>query len=253
MNQLIHCINCEEIFMRTPFDQWPEYEFDSARPFESLRSIERDDFQDFLIHHHGHRLEDLKIIEDSFVSERDYIEPVKISYFKATNGKETFVVKKFRERIDDPLKYELITGDYSLKCIRLEIQTEEIVKQLGREFKEAHLPSNKIAAFIKLYQHIAENIEIQNLERVTEESSNPVEIYYKMDDLSLAYLLRNCRNILNKQEYLDIEPFIQRHKDDGVLLLKATYQIKITKRAKAKKKPVSVPVLLEKKKTAEKE
>jgi hypothetical protein len=74
-----------------------------------------------------------------------------------------------------------------------------------------------------------------------------------MDDLSLAYLLRNCRNILNKQEYLDIEPFIQRHKDDGVLLLKATYQIKITKKAKAKKKPVSVPVLLEKKKTAEKE
>jgi len=253
MNQLIHCVNCEEIFMRTPFDQCPEYEFDSARPFESIRSIERDDFQDFLIHHHGHQLENLKIIEDSFVSERDYLEPVKISYFKATNGKETFVVKKFRERIDEPLKYELIDGDYSLKCIRVEIQTEEIVKQLGREFMKAPLPSNKIAAFLKLYQHIAENIEIQNLERVTEESSNPVEVYYKMDDLSLAYLLRNCRNIFNKQEYLDIEAFIQRHKDDGVLLLKATYRIQITKRAKAKKRPVSAPVLLEKKKAVEKE
>ena len=107
MNQLIRCINCDDIFMRTPFDQWPEYEFDSARPFESIRSVERDDFQDFLIHHHGHRLEDLKIIEDSFVSERDYFEPVKICYFKATNGKERFVIKKFRERIDEPLKYEV--------------------------------------------------------------------------------------------------------------------------------------------------
>jgi hypothetical protein len=198
-------------------------------------------------------MEEIKIIEDSFVSEKDYIEPVKTSYFKATNGKESFVIKKFRERIDEPLKYELIPGDYSVKCIRLEIQTEAIVKQLRREFEAFPLPQNKITAFLKLYQHIAENIDIQNLERVAEESPNPLEIYYKMDDLSLAYLLRNCRNILNKQEYLDIEPFIQRHKDDGVLLLKATYQIKITKRAKAKKKPVSVPVLLEKKKTAEKE
>lgn len=253
MNQLIHCINCDEIFMRTPFDRWPEYEFDATGSIESLRSIERDDFQDFLIHHHGHRMEDLKIIEDSFVSEKDYFEPVKISYFKATNGKESFVIKKFRERIDEPLKYELVPGDYSVKCIRLEIQTEAIVKQLRREFEAFPLPQNKITAFLKLYQHIAEQIDIQNLERVAEESPNPLEIYYKMDDLSLAYLLRNCRNIFNKQEYLDIEPFIQRHKDDGVLLLKATYQIKMTKKAKAKKKPVSVPVLLEKKKTAEKE
>ena len=147
----------------------------------------------------------------------------------------------------------LITGDYSLKCIRVEIQTEEIVKQLGREFMKAPLPSNKITAFLKLYQHIAENIEIQNLERVTEESPSPLEIYYKMDDLSLAYLLRNCRNVFNKQEYLDIEAFIQRHKDDGVLLLKATYRIQITKRAEAKKRPVSATVLLEKKKAVEKE
>jgi hypothetical protein len=239
--------------MRTPFDQWPEYEFDPARPIGSVRSIERDDFKEFLIHHHGHRLEHLKIIEDSFVSERDYLEPVKISYFKATNGKETFVVKKFRERIDEPLRYELITGDYCLKCIRVEIQAEEIVKQLAREFIKAPLPSKKIAAFLKLYQHIAEKVEIQNLERVTEESPNPLEVYYKMDDLSLAYLLRNCRNIFDKQQYLDIEAFIRRHKEDGVLLLKATYRIQISKRAKAKKRPASVPVLLEKKKAVERE
>jgi hypothetical protein len=252
MNQLIRCKNCDEIFMKTPFDQYPEYEFDSTRSIESVRSIERDDFQDFLIHHHGHRLENLKIIEDSFASEKDYFEPVKISYFKATNGKENFVIRKFRERIDEPLKYELVPGDYSLKCIRLEIQTEEIVKELGREFKDAPLPQNKIAAFLKLYQHISDNIDIQNLERVVEECSNPLEIYYKMDDLSLAYLLRNCRNIFNKQEYLNIEAFIHRHKDDGVLLLKATYRIQITERAKAKKRPISAHFFMEKKKAVEK-
>ena len=32
MNQLIRCKKCDEIFMKTPFDQYPEYEFES-RPF----------------------------------------------------------------------------------------------------------------------------------------------------------------------------------------------------------------------------
>lgn len=248
MNQLIHCINCDEIFMRTPFDRWPEYEFDSTGSIESLRSIERDDFQDFLIHHHGHRMEEIKIIEDSFVSEKDYIEPVKTSYFKATNGKESFVIKKFRERIDEPLKYELIPGDYSLKCIRVEIQIEAIVKQLEREFKGAPLPHNKVASFLKLYQRIIKNIDINHLERIPEESQNPTEIYYKMDDLSLFYLLRNCRKIFNGQEYMGIERFIQQHKDDGVLLLKAKFKIQITERAKLKKTTPLPPIPLEKKK-----
>ena len=151
MNQLIRCKNCDEIFMKTPFDQCPEYEWDPSRSPENFRSIEKDDFQDFLIHHHGHQLENLKIIEDSFVSEKAYFEPIKTSFFKATNGKEKFVIKKFREKIDEPLKYQLISGDYSLKCTAIEIQSEEISKQLKRELKPP-LSQTQMDAFLKLYR-----------------------------------------------------------------------------------------------------
>jgi len=60
--------------------------------------------------------------------------------------------------------------------------------------------------------------------------------------------LRNCRNIFKGQEYLAIEEFIHRHKDDGVLLLKATYKIQLTEGAKTKKKaaPASLPLEKEK-------
>src|SRR4030043_1148847 len=235
MNQLIRCKNCDEIFMKTLFDQYPEYEFDSGRFLENVRSIERDDFQDFLIHHHGHRLENLKIIEDSFVSEKAYSEPIKTSFFKATNGKEKYVIKKFREGIDEPLKYQLFSGDYSLKCTVIEIQSEEISQQLKRELKPP-LSQNKIDAFLKLYRAIAEDINIKDLERIPEESHYPLEIYYRLDDIHSMFLLRNCRNIFKGQEYSAIEEFIQRHKDDGVLLLKATYEIKLTEMAKPRKK-----------------
>ena len=251
MNQLIRCKNCDKIFMKTPFDHCPVYIFDSERSLESSRSIETDAYQDFLTYHQGHQLEDLKIIEDSFVSEKAYSEPVKASFFKATNGKEKFVVKKFREKIDEPIKYQLILGDYSLKCTAIEIHPEEISKQLKRELKPP-ISQNKIDAFLKLYRAIAKDVEIKNLERIPEESQYPLEIYYRLDDIRLVYLLRNCRNIFKGQEYSAMEEFIHRHKDDGVLLLKATYKIRLTEMAKQRKKAIPAPLLLRKDKIAAK-
>jgi len=236
MNQLIRCVNCDEIFLKTPYDQWPEYRFIKDRPAESFWTIAKDDFRDFLKIHRSHKLEDLKILEDSIISEKDYAEPVKVSYFKATNGREKFVIKRFRENIDEPLRYKLIPGDFSLKLINIEIQSQEIEKQLKREIGDDAISQKKIDLFLKVYRRIIEAVDLKNLERVPEESHNPLEIYFKMDDITLSYLLRNCRNIFKNKEFSDIEDFVYRHKDDGVLLLKATYKIKITEIAKSKKR-----------------
>jgi hypothetical protein len=252
MNELIHCINCNEIFLKTPFDQWPEYEIARGVSLESFRTIEKDDFQNFLKNHHGHRLEKLKVLEDSLVSEKDYFEPVKTSFFKATNGKENFFVKRFREKIEEPLKYQIVQGDYSVRCTKIEIQSKEIEQQLRAEFTTKSLPASKIEAFLKVLQSIARTVDIEKLERIPEESSNPLEIYYRMDDISVVYLLRNCRNIFDGQEYLKIVEFIDRHKDDGVLLLKARYEILVSRVAKSKREPLSARASLKMKKVAEK-
>ena len=259
MNQLIHCINCDAVFLKTPFDQELEYDHTSFLSFPSTQATdqtsgqatERDDFKDFMKDHDGHRLEDLTVIEDSCISDKDYIEPVKVSYFKATNGKENFVVRKFRERIGEPLRYELVAGDYSLTCVSLDVQSREIEKQLMREFAERPLSKNKVDSFIRLYDHIIKTVEVKNLERIPEESRNPLEVYYKMDDVTLMYLLRNCHHIFKGQDYSDIENFVSRHKDDGVLLLKAVYKIHIVGRPKAEKKSVPSALPLESKKVKE--
>jgi hypothetical protein len=221
--------------MKSPYDEYPEYELGPDRPLENFQRIEKNDFQDFLTHHHDHQLENLKIIEDSYVSEKAYSEPIKTAFFKATNGREEFVIKKFRERIDEPLRYQLVHGDYSLKCIAVEIQSDEISKRLEREFPTP-LSQDKMDAFLKLMGALVEGIDMRDLERIPEESHHPLEVYYKIDDVRIVYLLRNCRNIFKGQEYLAMEEFIHRHKHDGVLLLKATYKIQITQVAKTRKR-----------------
>lgn len=249
MNQLIRCKNCDEIFMKTPFDQHPEYALDPGRSLETFRTVETDDYQKFLTHHQGHPLENLGIIEDSFVSEKAYSEPTKTSFFKATNGKEKFVIKRFREKIGEPLKYRLILGDYFLECADIKVQSGEISKQLKRELNPP-LSQNQIDAFLKLCQTITEKIEVKDLERIAEESPHPLEIYYKMDDIHLMYLLRNCHNIFKGEEYSAMEEFIHRHKDDGVLLLKATYKIHLIEKVRPKNKAIPASFVSKKDKIA---
>jgi hypothetical protein len=233
--------------MKSPFDRYPEYEFGPGHAPENFQSIKRDDFQDFLSHHHGHQLEQLRIIEDSYVSEKAYSEPVKTSFLKATNGREKFVFKKFRERIDEPLKYQLVPGDYSLKCVGVEIQSEEISRQLDREVKPP-LSQDKMDAFLRVMGALTEDIDVSDLERIPEETHHPLEVYYKIDDVHVMHLLRNCRNIFKGQEYLAMEEFIHQHKDDGVLLLKATYKIELTEIARPGKKTIPAFLHLEKEK-----
>jgi hypothetical protein len=240
MAQLIRCVNCDQVFHRTAFDQMPEYDFSSKSP-DPFQGVPRDDYQDFLEHHRGHRMEDLRIIEDSFVSEKSYIEPVKTSYFKATNGKEKFVIRRFRKNITDPLKYDLIYGDIALKCLKVEAQTIEIRKQMKREFADRG-SEEQIQGFVSFCQRLAERAEIENLTRMAEDSSHPLEIYYRMDDVSYATLLRNCRKLFPKEQFQAIQEFVDRHRDDGVLLLKATYEIELTETGIRRTAPAQVSV-----------
>jgi len=213
--------------MKTPFDQWPAYESALDRSPNHFRTVEKDDFQEFTRSHRGHRLEDLQILEDSYVSEKPYAEPINVCYFKATNGRERFVIKKYRENIEEPLRYQVIPGDYSLKCSSIEIQSKAIRKQLEAEFRATPLIPAKIAAFLRLFRHIAQTADPTTLEAALEESPHPLQIYYKIDDVSLAFLLRNCRNIFRGKEYTMIEDFVLRHREEGVLLLKGTYKIQL--------------------------
>jgi hypothetical protein len=116
----------------------------------------------------------------------DYREPVKASYWKATNGKERFVIKGSRQSIREPLKYQLIRGDYQVTCVSLEIQSREIRRQLEIEFRTNPLCQKKIVAFLNLLQEIAQGLDAGTW-RGFQKSLN--RIYY-IDDVHTAFAWR---------------------------------------------------------------
>ena len=252
MNPFIHCVTCNIIFHKTPYDQVPEYESGGKDSPHVARAVEKDDVQDFLKNHRGHRLEELQVLEGSFMGTGDYREPLKTSYWKATNGRERFVIKGSRQSIREPLRYQLIRGDYEVKCISLEIQSREITRQLEIEFKANPLSQKKITALLHLLQEMAQGLDAGHLERVPEESLNPLEIYYRMDDVHTAFLLRSCRKIFNREEFEVIQEFVHHHTEDGVLLLRGKHQIQMLEVARAEDEVIEATISAEKERLTKK-
>ena len=253
MNPFIRCVTCNMIFRKTPYDHVPEHERRTQDSPDVTRTIEKDDYQDFLQDHHGHRLEELEVQEGSFVGTGDYREPMKTSYWKATNGREKFVIKGSRQSIREPMRYQLIRGDYQVKCISLEIQSREITRQLEIEFRANPLSQEKITALLHLLQEITQGLDAGHLERVPEESLNPLEIYYRVDDVHTAFLLRRCRKIFNREEFEVIQEFVHHHREDGVLLLRGKHQIQMVEVARAEDEVIEATVSAEKERLAKKQ
>jgi hypothetical protein len=230
MNQLIRCINCHALFLRTAFDQAPDYGDPSVSRNAPESTGGMDDFSDFLSRHRGHRLEPLTILEDSSISDSPYIEPVKVSYFRATNGREDFVIRKSRKGIGEPLSYQFFPGDYSLSGLSVKIQEKAIQKQMARDFRQPPLPPRKVESFIRLCKDIARGVDPAALDRAPDVSTHPLEVFCRMDDMSLMCLLRNCRHLFDAEEYPAVERFVLNEKEDGALLLVATYRIDLVER-----------------------
>ena len=121
LDKWIRCIECNEVAHVTDYDCSPEYQWDEARGEVIEKSV--DDMRDFMLQHGRHTIEELSRVSDSFVSEGSYVEPLRVSYIEATNGKEWFVIKTWRDDINDPLRYELIPG-WIKTTFSLEVQSQ---------------------------------------------------------------------------------------------------------------------------------
>ena len=112
---------------------------------------------------------------------------------------------------------------------------------MENELADMGLTKDQLDGFVKLCQGLAGGVDVKTLERMPEDSSHPLEIYYRMDDVSYAYLLRNCRRIFQGIPFQAVQEFADRHRDDGVLLLKATHQIELIETVKTRSTPSRTP------------
>ena len=210
----------------TPFEGAPAYAYDrETGDFMVTGADEEPCFADL---HRQHTMEELFIIKDSFISEGRYGEPLKVSYFEASNGKERFVIRGSRKDITRPIAYELIPG-YIETSFRREVQGREIRRQLDEEIKDPPLSEAKVSCFIRALEQVAAQFPLKDRLEITAETDTPLISHCKLGAGEIREILSLCRGVFDGEELQRLEKFIHNnnsYNEPMTLLLKRTFRIK---------------------------
>jgi hypothetical protein len=222
----IRCIECDVVARVTEYDRLPHYSYDqnSAEVVEKLM----DDEATFMGLHKRHTLEELFVVKDSFISNGRYGEPLKVNYFEATNGKERFVIKGWRDDVNKSMEYQAIPG-YIETNFTLEVQTREIRKQIGEEIKDPQLADTSIERFIQIVETVVSHLPVRDPLEITAETDTPLVSHCKFGASAIREVMALCKNCFNEVDVKRIEQFVHRnntYNDPMTLLLKRTFSIK---------------------------
>jgi hypothetical protein len=233
MGTLLRCTECNAIMNMTEGDRSPHYAWSDGE----IKEIAMDDRKAFLQKHKGHKTEQLTPLTPP-ISDKPYSEPLKTSYFEATNGTERFLIKRWRDRIDDPFAYEIIEGRIALTNGALCIQETAIKKQIHAE-NDSLIPEEKVNYFIHALRKEVEQLEPESLV-VSAEGETPLISYYQLGSTCVNRILTRCRVTFTQGELNKLRDFINCHNEyDDVMTVVSKKEFAIRKRLQKETTPQS--------------
>ena len=223
MNKLIRCIDCNAIHAITSLDQAPEYISAATADGRSTAhdveydAIEKNDYAAFAHTHAGHHMENLTIIENSSYSEGPYFDPHRVLYFETTNGKDRFLIKRWRRSIADPVRYEMVPATLEVK-MTVEIQQRDIEKQMCHEMRAPLVTRDKVSRFLEIVQEEAMHIDPAKGSEESIEVHEANISYLPLSEEQIERILTKSRAIFTRNELAHLEHFIRNNAEyDGVM------------------------------------
>jgi len=223
--KFVWCRNCNEAHHVTPYDKAPLYDGD----LQEEHPVAIDDWRAFMHRHTGHRLEALGS-SDQAAWEGGSPDPMQQRYIEVTNGRERFVVRGFRTTIHEPLRFEAVPGRLSAKRVALEVQDNEIRKELKRHFSWGMIPPSdeKIELFIGLFQQLVSGLAPEEIGTSHTAYREVAAGYGALSDELIENLLQKCIPYFVPEELSGLKRFLATQRDsDGVMALRIKYEYAI--------------------------
>jgi hypothetical protein len=221
----LRCRQCDEVIRLTPYDCLPEYHYeDSIQDFVEKQCHDRTPFED---KHGDHHLERLVIDEGSYVSTEPFSSPTGTTFVEATNGKERFVIKRWRTRVDEPLHYELIHGRIEITGIAFEVQSDQLTRQMEAELTCPPVAPEKIEAFVKEIENMIPGLAVIE-QSESFQTEDPLTTHVKLNDSLVNEILEAGKKIFSPREFPRVERFVHIHNEHAdVMTLKARKEFRI--------------------------
>ena len=234
IKKLIRCTACNQII--------PNYEGHELTRAKSLPGVEWSNAdlataKKFLRLHSGHRLEELLVEENSSVSQKPSYEPLRESYFFASNAERKFLIRRTKAALDQPAFYEILPGRLKVSNASLKIQEKDLRKQIAVEEGFSPLLKERMKRFVQVFRDEIAGISPEKVEEETkdiEEGEYSTLAYVGLTDSCWTRILNRCRLYFDESELQALGRFVDENRNPpDVLSILVERQISIISLAEA--------------------
>ncbi|MFH1288975.1 MAG: hypothetical protein ABII25_09830 [bacterium] len=224
---IMRCVDCNKILRKTNYDEAPIFVFD--KNLDDFISIPQDDSADFLREHRGHHLSELSVLRNTSIIRTSYRDKGELGYFKATDGKKVFLIKKWRNNINEPLHYKIIeNGRLKIKNVKAVPQIDLIKIQLKKEF--LWMDSGTIDSFVRVVGHITAKMDLNSVEECFWDTGDPMVVSAKLGHPEIREIIRECQKFSTWVQLKEIRNFIEENnRDNGVMTVLVHKKMRIEK------------------------
>lgn len=229
IQKLMRCTKCDQVIPHP--GGFGDFEKSSLLPGVEWSTADLERQKEFFRCHAAHPVEELRVNTDTLISDKPSYESVKISYFEAGNGQQSFLIRRTKPALDQPAIYQLIPGKLLVSNVSFDIQEEALRKQMAARNGSAPLTEEKIQKFIRAFQDEVETIGPEKLAEeveVAEEGETPLLSYGIFKEARWENVLRRCAKDFEKADLNKVRKFIDENSQpDDVLSLLVKRQVSI--------------------------
>jgi hypothetical protein len=209
-DKFIWCRNCDAIHHVSRFDNAPTYSLVE----NEAHAHPANDWRCFMEEHADHRLESLRAISAKHFPRGSSFDPMNVGYLEVSNGRECLLLRQTRKSIDDPLRFELISGRLVDRGVTLEVQAHEIKQEMKRHFswRTSGAPNDeKIDRFIALFEKLIQELNPEQIEVGGYSYANDAVAYGLLQAQTVERLIAQCDGYFFPDELAALRQFVDTH------------------------------------------
>jgi hypothetical protein len=212
IQKLMRCTKCDQVVPHPA--SLEDFEKSSFLPGVEWSDADLERQREFFRCHGAHPVEELRVNADTYISDKPSYEAVKVSYFEASNGQQSFLIRRTKPALDQPAIYQLIPGKLLVSNVSFTIQEEALRKQMAARNGFAPLTEEKIQKFIRAFRDEVETIGPEMLAEeveLAEEGETPLLSYGIFKDARWESVLRRCAKDFEKADLNKVKKFIDEN------------------------------------------
>ncbi|RMF95200.1 MAG: hypothetical protein D6734_06065 [Candidatus Schekmanbacteria bacterium] len=205
--RLFRCIDCNDTFIFTKFDSDPK--FVAKSDDNEFIAIYENDRTSLINRHFNHRVVELELDKETAVCDGPFGDPFVPIYIQARDRVNFYVIKKFRNNLEESLKCSVVGEFLNEKIAKISLQKENLLKDLNAEID--HISENEACEIVSKFEMITKKIRLNDFVKLYPDNENYLVNYAVPGKRVIDSFLKSSVAVLGSHKKKELDEFVKRH------------------------------------------